>query len=65
MIINELAVMDLVIHIFISMVGVVLNQDDRCEESTKTREEERKLVIVMMEQFMSKMNGDTVAMVEK
>ena len=55
--------MDLVIRIFISVVGVVLNQDDRCKESTKKREEERKRV--MMERFMSKMNGDTVAIMEK
>ena len=55
--------MDLVIRIFISVVGVVLNQDDRCKESTKKREEERKRV--MMERFMCKMNGDTVAMMEK
>ena len=63
MIINKPTVMDLVIRIFISVVGVVLNQDDRCKESTKKREEERKRV--MMERFMSKINGDTVAMMEK
>ena len=63
MIINKPAVMDLVIHIFISMAGVLLNQDNRCKESTKKREEERKRV--MMERFMSKMNGETVAMMEK